>query len=215
MGRFIPTEIDGDLLSGPEGRVWFEASELSVATRSGIVDTYNLPDSVPGSVAYGDANLAAGPDGNLWYTDGISSIGRISGLNSVAGGLSPRERPRRPPDFVRTYGQGSWTNATVNPHPTFAGVASPGAAVTLWVQQQGQDQPTAIGRAKANRVDGSWTLTSRVNLDDGTYAVTATQTGDTGPPDVLYSLMPDSNGDLSNALVIESADGRERAAKSS
>ncbi len=216
LGRFIPMDIGGNLVRGPEGRVYLQSGGpdgLSVTTRSGIVATYNLPGSTSD-----DANissLAAGPDGNLWYTDGVSSIGRIGGLNSVAGGLSLRGRPRRPPDFVTAYGQGSWTNTTAEKRPTFAGVATPGAEVTLWVQQQGQDQPTAIGEVKADRVDGSWTLTSGVRLEDGTYAVTATQTGDTGPPDVLYSLTPDSDGNLSNALVIESAKGGKKTPKSS
>lgn len=214
VGRFIPAEIDGGLTSGPDGRVWVleGAGQLGVATRSGIVATEALPVSL-----YNETNnlgLAAGVDGNLWYTDGISSIGRISGLNSVAAGLSPRGRPGRFPDFVRTYGQGSWTNATVNRHPTFAGVASPGAEVTLWARSQGQDQPVAIGQVRADRVDGSWTLTSHLRLDDGTYAVTATQTCDTGPSDVLYSLTPDSSGNPSNALVIESARGRRRPRES-
>ena len=61
----------------------------------------------------------------------------------------------------------------------------------------------SIGQVKASKSDGSWTLTSHLGLSDGNYAVTATQTGDTGPPSVLYWLEPDSTGKLSNALVIQ------------
>jgi len=82
-------------------------------------------------------------------------------------------------------------------------VAEPGAEVSLWAQKQGDNQPVSIGQVTASKSDGSWTLTSHLKLSDGNYAVTATQTGDTGPPSVLYSLAPDSSGNLSNALVIQ------------
>ncbi len=71
------------------------------------------------------------------------------------------------------------------------------------MQKQGENQPVSIGQVKASTSDGSWTLKSQVKLTSGNYAVTATQTGDTGPPSVLYSLEPDSSGNLSNALVIQ------------
>ncbi len=74
--------------------------------------------------------------------------------------------------------------------------------MTLWAQKQGDKRPVSIGHVKASKSDGSWTLTSHVNLSDGNYAITATETGQKGPPSVLYSLTPDSYGDLSNALVI-------------
>ncbi len=91
------------------------------------------------------------------------------------------------------------------PHPTFSGVARPGAEVTLAGQKQGEIQPVLIGKVRASKSDGSWTLKSHVKLSAGTYAVTATQSGDTSPPSVLYSLEPDSSGNLSNALVIKSS----------
>jgi hypothetical protein len=61
----------------------------------------------------------------------------------------------------------------------------------------------SIGQVRASKFDGSWTLKSHVKLSNGNYAITASQTGDTGPPSVLYSPQPDSSGDLSNALVIQ------------
>ena len=62
----------------------------------------------------------------------------------------------------------------------------------------------SIGQVKASKSDGSWILTSHLGGGaDGNYAVTATQTGDSGPPSELYSLEPDSSGNLSNALVIQ------------
>ncbi len=76
------------------------------------------------------------------------------------------------------------------------------------MQKQGENQPVLIGQTTASAVDGSWTLKSKVKLSDGYYAITAAQTGDTGPPSVLYSLQPDSSGSLSSALVIQAPDGR-------
>ncbi len=79
----------------------------------------------------------------------------------------------------------------------------PGAKLTLWAQMQGQNQPIAIGQVEADKSDGSWTLKSKVRLANGNYAITATQSGDTPATGVLYSLEPDSSGNLSNALVID------------
>ncbi len=149
--------------------------------------------------------VTAGPDGNLWFGDGASSIVRISGLDTVAGALDYRHRPKLAPDLITSENGHYWTNVTGSSQPTFAGVAKPGAAVTLWVQKQGENEPVAIGQVKASKTDGSWTLKSHVKLSNGSYAVTATQTGDPGPPSVLYSLEPDSSGNLSNALVIQTA----------
>jgi hypothetical protein len=75
-----------------------------------------------------------------------------------------------------------------------------------------QPQGIATGPDGNNRRDGSWTLTSHHRLSDGTYAVTASQTGETGPPSVLYSLEPDSSGNLSNARVIDTLRAAKRSA---
>jgi len=226
-GKLGPVIPDGDIQSNmvrlPNGQVWFESqaadansvNELGVATRSGIVATQDLPapDRInnssifPYTSPYSGGRVlsvtAIGPDGNLWATSGgasgASSIVRISGLDTVAGGLDYRHRPKRAPD----YSNDQWTNVSGSPEPMFAGVAKPGAEVTLWAQKQGDNQPVSIGQVKASKSDGSWTLTSHLKLSDGNYALTATQTGDTGPPSVLYSLAPDSSGNLSNALVIQ------------
>ena len=81
-----------------------------------------------------------------------------------------------------------WTNTTTNSHPVFAGVARPGAVVALSVQLQGETRFTVIGHAHASKQDGSWTLKSERKLKDGSYAVIATQSRDSSPPTVLYSL---------------------------
>ena len=202
-GRFTPVIDSGDMTRRPNGQVWFPSSDnhLALATRSGIVVTEDLTGHVA-SNDYGGGfrGVTAGPDGNLWVTDQQSSIVRISGLDTPLGGLDYRHRSKQPPD----YENHSWTNITGNAHPTFAGVARPGSEVTLSVQRQGENAPVAIGTVHASRSDGSWTLTSNRRLSAGSYAVTATQTGDTGPPSVLYSLEPDASGALSNALVIAS-----------
>ncbi|MGO9467352.1 MAG: Ig-like domain-containing protein [Isosphaeraceae bacterium] len=219
LGPFIPVTswLEGafsGLVSLPDGQVWFESQAfgsdsvigLGLATRSGILVTQDLPatnSSASGSSSGIVSGLTLGPDGNLW-AGSPSSIVRISGLDTVAGSLDYRHRPRRAPDYYGGgYDQFSWTNVTATAHPAFAGVATPGAEVTLWVQKQGENQPVSIGQVKASTSDGSWTLKSQVKLTSGNYAVTATQTGDTGPPSVLYSLEPDSSGNLSNALVIQ------------
>ncbi len=202
--------IDSNLVRLPNGQFWFLyspfasiAEELGVATRSGIVATEDLPAS---SLPLG-GDMTIGPHGNLWvaglgtnlFTSGIV---RISGLDSVVGGLDHRNRPKQAPDYA--YDQ--WTNVSSTATPTFAGVAKPGAVVALWTQKQGANQPVLIGRVRASKSDGSWTLTSHVTLSDGDYALTATETGDTGPHSVLYSLAPGSSGKLSNALVIQATD---------
>ncbi len=69
--------------------------------------------------------------------------------------------------------------------------------MTLWVQKQGETQTISIGQVHANPKDGSWTLKTNHRLSNGNYAVTATQSDDSSPPSVLYSLTPDSSGDLS------------------
>ncbi len=218
LGPFIPLgRLVNGLAFSDEGQVWYvngtyESNGLGVATRSGILATEDLPagislNGVPYSgTAYG---LTFGSDGNLWATSG-SSIVRISGLDTVAGGLDDRHRPKRAPDFT-TYGYDlfAWSNVTASAQPTFAGVARPGGEVTLWAQKQGDSQPVLIGQTAASGTDGSWTLKSHVKLSNGYYAVAATQSGDAGPPSVLYSLEPDSSGSLSNALVIQSPHGNK------
>jgi streptogramin lyase len=221
LASTIPAGFDQDLARGPNGLVWFLSYRgrgtdplLSVATRSGIVVTNDLsPQDLPYTPAGitngpgGISNMAVGPDGNLWLANGTSGILRISGLETPTGALDYRHRPRRAPDYDRVPSGGSywdpWTNITSNAQPTFAGIAQPGAELTLWAQMQGQSQPIKIGQVKANTSDGSWTLKSKVRLANGNYAVTATQSGDAPATGALYSLEPDSSGNLSNALVID------------
>jgi len=160
--------------------------------------------------------MTKGPDGSLWFTNGTSSIMQVSGLDTLAGGLDYRHRPRQEPDFVSSrnssYGSGYyWTNVTATSEPTFAGVARSRAEVTLWVQKQGETQPTSIGHVHARQKDGSWSLKTNHRLSDGSYAVTATQSGDSSPPSALYSLTPDSSGNLSNALVIDTSHATKAA----
>jgi streptogramin lyase len=221
LASTIPAGFDDDLTRGPNGQVWFlsypeglGAGVLSVATRSGIVVTNDLnpqdSPSWPGGYLYDVggvvSGMTAGPDGNLWLVDGGSSIVRVSGLETPMGALDYRHRPKRAPDYRvppgTSYGD-TWTNISSSAQPTFAGVASPGAELTLWAQMQGQKAPVAIGHVKASKSDGSWTLKSQVRLSNGNYAVTATQSGDAPATGVLYSLEPDSSGILSNALVID------------
>jgi streptogramin lyase len=217
----IPTGPAYDLTPGPDGRVWFlgvgqNGPSLGVATRSGIVVTQDPPGlNVPSPTAYAGADnfMTFGPHGNLWLTDGTSSIERISGLDTVLGALDYRHRSQAAPDYLQASYAGTplplfnWTNTTTSSQPTFSGVAKPGAEVTLWAQKQGQNKPLLIGRATASKLDGSWTLKSHVKLSNGYYAVTATQSGHAGPPSVLYSLEPDSLGNLLKALVIQAPSG--------
>jgi streptogramin lyase len=218
LGSFIPADISGDLVAGSNGQLWFPSSSglfnvaKGIVTRSGVVATQDLPSQalVVNGVDYQVTDMTFSRDGSLWLTNGTSNIVRVSGLDAAAGGLDYRHRPTRAPDFVYepeppfTDAKAAyWTNTTSNPRPTFAGVAKPGAEVTLWAQKRGQNKPIFVGRATASTSDGSWTLTTRVKLSNGYYTVTASQTGDPGPPSGLYSLEPDSSGNLSNALVIQ------------
>jgi hypothetical protein len=221
QGSTIPTGNAYALTLGPGERVWFLNNDpndpslgvsdlsLGIATRSGIVVIQDPPGLNLGRYKYGDyagenTIMTLGPDGNLWLTNGSSSIERISGLNTLLGSLDYQHRPKTAPDYLRGAYGSYWTNTTSSAQPTFAGIANPGSEVTLWVQMQGQSQRVSIGQVKASKFDGSWTLKSHLKLTSGYYAVTATQTGDTGPPSVLYSLQPDSSGTLSNALLIQS-----------
>jgi len=220
-GKLGPVIPDGSFGSNmarlPNGQVWFEEDDsgsgvnaLGLASRSGITATQDLPLSgslsyvlYPNSPSEANGGIALGPDGNLWATSGASGIVRISGLETIAGGLDYRHRPERAPDYDSSSPADPWTNVSGSATPTFAGVAKPGAEVTLWVRKQGANQPVSIGQVQASQSDGSWTLKSQVKLSNGNYAVTATQTGDTGPPTVLYSLTPDPySEDLTDALVI-------------
>jgi streptogramin lyase len=214
----IPADnISPNLVRLPNGQVWFESGSaaLGTATRSGIVVIQDLPgqnfSNSNSQYPSGGGGMAAGPDGNLWLTTADSSIVRISGLGSVSGSLDYRHRPKRAPNYAydSSTGYDQWTNVSSTANPTFAGVAMPGAEVTLSVQKQGESQSVVIGQVHASSTDGSWTLKSRLKLSDGNYAVTATQTGDTSPPSVLYSLAPDSSGDLSSALVIKTPQARK------
>jgi streptogramin lyase len=225
LGRFIPAGLLGNLVAGSDGRVWFPGDnpisplfdQLAIATRSGTVVTQSLPAQ---NDRYGDntMSMTAGQSGSLWLIMGTSAadptILRVSAPETPAGGLDYRHRPRRTPDYVTSDDQtgNHWTNVTSTPHPTFAGVAKPGAELTLWAQKQGENSQMSLGQVKASKTDGSWILTSRIKLSNGNYAVTATENGDTGPPSVLYSLVPDASGDLSNALVIQSPHGGKRKA---
>jgi streptogramin lyase len=205
LASFIPTIGGiGNLVALPSGQVWFDyGNALGVATRSGILATQDLPPAISALIRPGGSGfygLTLGPDGNVWGTIGSSSIVRIGGLDTLAGGLDYRHRPPHPPDaFTNDYDYFSWTNVTSETRPTFAGVARPGAQVTLWAQKQGHSQPVFIGQTAASNTDGSWTLKSKVKLSNGNYAVTASQTGDTGPPSVFYS--------MANPLVIQASHG--------
>jgi streptogramin lyase len=207
--------ISPSLVRLPNGQVWFESgsSALGTATRSGIIVIRDLPGQKFSMSydTYAGGGMAAGPDGNLWLTTPDSSIERISGLDTVSGSLDYRHRAMKSPDYRAGYDTDQWTNVSSSAHPTFAGVAKPGAEVTLWAQQQGANQPVAIGQVKASSRDGSWTLKSHKKLSDGNYAVTASETGDTEPAIALYSLAPDASGNLSSALVIQTTrDGVRR-----
>jgi streptogramin lyase len=108
LESFIPASVTGQMVRGPEGRAWFSSGDpasgtygLGVATRSGTFVSRDLPGPDSSVVAAnGIPGLALGPGGALWYTDGVSVVGRISGLDSVAGGLDDLNRPRHAPDFI-------------------------------------------------------------------------------------------------------------------
>ncbi len=147
LASFIPTITGiGNLVALPNGQVWFDDSAntgntLGVATRSGIVATQDIPPVISATSSNPNANafagLTLGPNGNLWGTSGGSSIVRISGLNSLLGSLDYRHRPAHRPDLYNYgYDDFSWTNMTSETRPVFAGLARPGAEVTLWCRNK-------------------------------------------------------------------------------
>jgi len=211
LGKTIPFGTGSALVNGPHGRVWFGGSgagigfggDLLLATRSANVVSHDLPDQYVGYYSLNIGGITAGKDGNLWFTDESSNIVRISGLDSLAGGLDYRHRPKQAPDYD-TYND-AWTNTTVNSRPVFAGVARSGTVVTVSVQLQGQSQFVVIGHAHASKHDGSWMLKSDMKLKDGSYAVIATESGDSSPPTVLYSLQADASGNGPTPLIVDTA----------
>ncbi len=98
-GPTIPAGVVYDLTLMPNGQVWFlsgtgagedNSPSLSVATRSGIVVSHDLPaQDLPPTGWFEDednggpgiSSMTAGPDGNLWLTNGVASIVRVSGLD--------------------------------------------------------------------------------------------------------------------------------------
>ena len=68
----------------------------------------------------------------------IFSTARISGLDSVAGGLDYRRRPRRAPNIDRYgYREFAWSNVVTSAQPTFAGVARPEVVACAGVHKYG------------------------------------------------------------------------------
>jgi streptogramin lyase len=209
-GESIAVTVRGVLVSGPNHDVWFVGDDgsgsynkISLATRSGVVVMHNLPDQLVGYYADQIGGMVSGRDGNLWFTDGKSALVRISGLETPAGGLDDRFRFRIAPDYDTLYNR--WTNTTKNARPSFEGVARPGLKVTLWALRQGDSKYIAIGQAKADSFDGSWTITSTRSLADGTYSVIASQGGPRPSSTELYTLQLDQYGLQPNALVINSS----------
>ncbi len=197
------TAADGDLVPLPDGQVFLaqpNSSQLAIPTRSGTLAIADFKDENQGYDAE-PYSMTAGPDGNLWFTDGAlrrRSCGsrvwiRRTGALDVAPIL---------PDVLST----GWApTGPIPPQPRtqrFREWLTPGAVITLSVRKPGDSEPLPIGSVQASPTDGSWLLTSTVALANNAYEVTATQQGDTRPPSVLYSLEPDSSGDLSSALIV-------------
>jgi virginiamycin B lyase len=81
----VPVSDLGDITDGPDGALWFTASdpgEIGRITTSGSVTMYPLPspDSAPGGIT-------RGPDGALWFTEVTDTgleIGRISTSGTIS-----------------------------------------------------------------------------------------------------------------------------------
>jgi hypothetical protein len=194
-----------DLINAPNHRIFLGGlvgDNLGVATANGVVvsipaGTTSLSAALGG---WAELNDTIGPDGNVWLSDGFSQIVRLSGLDTPLGGLDTRQ-----PVSIDLR-----TDAAMSPtsHPTFAGIARPGAIVTLTAEVKGSRKTIALGTARASATDGSWTLRTKTPLANRTYAVYASQSNDPSPPTVLYSLTPDDSGNLSNALVVKAEPGK-------
>jgi streptogramin lyase len=113
-----------ELLSGPDGNVWFrfqDAPAVGRITPSGAITNFS-----EGLSAFSDpADLAVGPGGNdIWFTD-LGAIGRVS---TVGSGVSPKPRLT-----VMAEGSGTVTSAPagINCGSVCVSEFNPGAAVTL------------------------------------------------------------------------------------
>ena len=139
----------GGLTAGPDGNVWFSATDFGEAERvigkvtpGGEVAEYPVPDTTPD----GADSLATGADGNIWFTEG-DGIGRITPEGSatsfkLAAGMGAPQALTLGPDgnvwFVtaKPAGVGHISpSGTVTTFPLAGGEPSaitPGPAGDLW-----------------------------------------------------------------------------------
>ena len=128
-----------------------DSTPLGIVTRSGNASVQLANDTYL-VLLLDVSNMTSGPDGNLWFTDGYSTIVRITGLDTLIGGFDGRVPPQPPLTGLDAVG---WT--TTNTHPTFSGVAKPGAEVVLSGPFQKQRlQPVVIGQGAIAQTARGW-----------------------------------------------------------
>jgi streptogramin lyase len=180
------------ITGGPDGAVWFTesaANKIGRIAADGTITELPIPTDSSGA-----AGIVTGPDSNLWFTETTAlQIGRIAFPS--AGSLSPAS------DSGASHSDGI-TNISA---PTFAGTATPGTPIRLFVQPVGQSANVLVGQSIAD-ADGSWSITS-IPLSDGSYTVNSQAIGPDGS--VITRSLPIG---VAGRLVIDTAGPRITAA---
>lgn len=90
----------GAITPGPDGNLWFTASEAGEArlgriTTAGVITEFILP-VVPSTVGRPLAGIASGPDGNLWITEPVANKIGVFRVPLEREKPFPTSNPRRP-----------------------------------------------------------------------------------------------------------------------
>ncbi len=190
----IETMGNDGLTMGPDGNLWTKGSTdmgfgpafLNRTTPSGIVTVF--PDLGSDSII----SMGKGNNGSLWFASSYDPvvIKRVSGLYNLTGALDTRGLP----NYSYTSSSIDWPrfdNTSIQPHPRFAGIAHPGATVTLYAQPVGGTTSIFLGHTKTSRINGQWAIRSKPKLQDGSYLIMATESGSGQLPTLLSPFSDD------------------------
>ncbi len=171
------TEPAGQIVSGPDGNLWFvERDYVGKITTSGVVTEYSEPTSLS------LASLTVGPDRHIWFTSGQSNwIGRISLLGQTQFFENPAtfgvegtivKGPDNNLWFAETNYIGVLIRLVLTVQPS-----------TITFTAVGQQQTIAVSE---KHYSGTWTATSQNTLvatvapvSSDTFTVTAAGSGST------------------------------------
>jgi hypothetical protein len=155
-----------------------------------------LPTTLPLGIVVNDVGGSVGSDdGTVTLLAGTTQPGTVT----LSGGLDPAS------DSGVSNSDGI-TNVT---KPTFDGLATPGAFVSVQAQPTAGGAPISLGMVQA-AANGEWTVTPSSPLANGTYSVTASGASVGGPVTniALKSLTIDTVGPRVTALTFSPSIGQ-------